>query len=152
MAVSESGKSWVWYRGTYVNSTWHGRSWEANSTLAGKEILRLLWTQIFNTMKTAVFRNVAPCSLVCTDRRFREAYCLDNQDDEYSPNVEKRPHWSSLVRSKVLMATSMKFSLNTLKTEVVSSSETHSVPISLHGAKSAPPPQNSHIHTRRRQN
>jgi hypothetical protein len=35
-------------------------------------------------MKKAVFWVVAPCSLVHTDRRFRGAYCLHDQDDESS--------------------------------------------------------------------
>jgi hypothetical protein len=33
-------------------------------------------------MKMAVFCNVASCSLVDTERRFRSAYCLHHQGDE----------------------------------------------------------------------
>jgi hypothetical protein len=34
------------------------------------------------SMKFRVFRDVMPCSHVEFDRRFRGAYCLDNQGDE----------------------------------------------------------------------
>jgi hypothetical protein len=35
------------------------------------------------SMKIAVFWDVAPCSLVGTDRRFRGAYCFHHQDDDH---------------------------------------------------------------------
>jgi hypothetical protein len=34
------------------------------------------------SMKMAVFWDVAPCSLIDTDRHFRGAYCLHHQGDE----------------------------------------------------------------------
>jgi hypothetical protein len=40
------------------------------------------------SMKMTAFWDVAPCSLVEVDRRFRGVYCLHYQDDEwrrYSP-------------------------------------------------------------------
>jgi hypothetical protein len=33
-------------------------------------------------LKTAVIWDVAPCSLVDSDRRFRDTYCLYQEDDE----------------------------------------------------------------------
>jgi hypothetical protein len=36
--------------------------------------------------KMAVFWDVAPCSLVDTDGRFREAYFLHHQGDQYLPD------------------------------------------------------------------
>jgi hypothetical protein len=36
-------------------------------------------------MKFRVFWNVAPCSHVAVDRRFRDVYCLHHQGDRYIP-------------------------------------------------------------------
>jgi hypothetical protein len=35
------------------------------------------------SMKTAAFWDIVPCSLVVVDRRFRGAYYLHHQGDEY---------------------------------------------------------------------
>jgi hypothetical protein len=41
-----------------------------------------LFVQQFQSVKFSVFWNVAPCSHVKVDRRFRGAYCLHYQVDE----------------------------------------------------------------------
>jgi hypothetical protein len=42
-------------------------------------------------MKMIVFRDVAPCSLVDTDRRFRDAYCLHHQGDKSQNTPDDGP-------------------------------------------------------------
>jgi hypothetical protein len=49
------------------------------------------------SMKMTVFWDVAPCSLVATDRRFRGVHCLHHQGDEYKVHHYRRQASSCLV-------------------------------------------------------
>jgi hypothetical protein len=59
--------------------------------------INMFLTELINskdTMKMAVFWDVAPCNLVDIDRRFRETYCLHHQGDGpnyIAPHPRRQP-------------------------------------------------------------
>jgi hypothetical protein len=53
-----------------------------------------------SSLNMTTFWNIAPCSLVEVDRRFRDAYCLDHQDYASLKRRRDMPEWNRSVNSR----------------------------------------------------
>jgi hypothetical protein len=67
-------------------------------------IYHQVWKLILIKMKMAVLWDVAPCSLVETDRRFRGAYCLHHQ----GRSVSIRLHGSTFQKTAIFMLVAVR--------------------------------------------
>jgi hypothetical protein len=83
-----------------------------------------------------VFWDVAPCSLVDIDRRFRGTYCLYHQGDE----LETGSHVSNQFFARGLLIALMMEAVSTSKTSV-----------NFYQTTRRNNPEDSHLHTRRRE-
>jgi hypothetical protein len=79
-------KEQKWWR-TWARKNWYNVFWQLSmnqpNTYPGKSLVMASGIQTDASMKTTVFWDVAPCSLIEVYRCFRGAFCLQHQTTDY---------------------------------------------------------------------